>query len=100
MTSVLAKICKILKRVTKKMVPAHQEFIVSLESPSPREQVSSRTGHAAQRRPPKDQCTVSWVRVGGWQAGWALERDKEEGRPDETACRAGAGGLGENPFCE
>lgn len=40
------------------------------------------------------------VWVGGWQAGWALERGEEEGWPNEAACTVGAAGLGENSFCE
>lgn len=40
------------------------------------------------------------VPVGGWQAGWALERGEEEGWPNEAACTVGAAGLGENPFYE
>lgn len=43
----VTKIYKILRRVTEKVAAAHQQFIISLESPSPREPGSSWAGHAA-----------------------------------------------------
>lgn len=46
------------------MVLAHQEFIVSLESPDLKGQVSSSTDQTADEAP-RGECAVSWVQADG-----------------------------------